>query len=350
MNALDAGGRAMGIGGATQATDSNTLSSYYNPAGLAYITGATVSVAFRNLPQSDSILTGKFKTPEFSTTKEVGARRLTHAGYATPIKGGVLGISYTVGGYLKDFRAANSLNDGATNVTSYAETFTSQSDFFTIAFGKRSGDSNYGFGLIIANQYFSDVGRYDIRDIANNLVGQVAIDNSGNATGIGAIVGAQFPTSKDGNSVVGVSVRSPISLNNNSSVKNYINKIPGRASIGLATRSNPLRNGKDFLVYGAQLDYFFGADKNGQLQRKDVLGGGVGFEYNMHRWNARIPVRAGFAFIPKGGENFTNRNTFTFGVGYRPENSNLAMDLNFGMPTGGGAYDMGLSLTYKVGK
>jgi len=350
MNALDAGGRAMGIGGATQSTDSNTLSTYYNPAGLAYISGATLSVAFRNLPQSDSVLTGRFSNPEFTTSKEVGAKRMTHLGYATPIKGGVLGISYTVGGFLKDFRSAASLTDGALRNVNYSETFSAQSDFFTLAWGKRSGNSNFGFGLIVVNQYFADVGSYDIQDASNNTIGNVQINNSGNSTGIGAIIGAQFPTSRDGKSMVGLSLRSPVSLKSGSSVSNYINKIPGRASIGIATRSDNLRNGTDFLVYGAQLDYFFGSDKNGILKRKDALSGGVGFEYNMHRWNARIPLRAGYAVVPSGGESFTTRNTFTFGVGYRPDNSNLSMDLNFGLPTGGGAYDMGLSLTYKLGK
>ena len=61
-------------------------------------------------------------------------------------------------------------------------------------------------------------------------------------------------------------------------------------------------------------------------------------------------MRIGYSFVPKGGDDFIARNTFTFGIGYRPEISNLAVDLNFGLPSGGGAYDMGLSVTYKVGK
>ncbi|MGE0001848.1 MAG: hypothetical protein AB7T05_07245, partial [Fimbriimonadaceae bacterium] len=37
LNALDAGGRSMGAGGATGVTDANTLSTYHNPAGLAFV-------------------------------------------------------------------------------------------------------------------------------------------------------------------------------------------------------------------------------------------------------------------------------------------------------------------------
>ncbi|MBS1723051.1 MAG: hypothetical protein JSS66_08890 [Armatimonadetes bacterium] len=350
MNALDAGGRAMGIGGSTQATDSNTLSTYYNPAGLGYISDTTFSFAARNLPQSDNTISGNFASPDFSTSRESGPRRITHVGFATPMRGGVLGLSYTMGGYMKDFRSGQNLTDGGVIIQNYLETFGAQTDFFTLAWGKQMGQTNWGFGVVVANQYISDVGSYEMFDSENQFIGTTRIDNSGNTYGVGGIVGVQFSPSRDGKSQVGISVRTPISLSNNTSTSPYLNKVPGRASIGLASRTDPLRGGKDFIVYGAQLDYFFGSDKNGIFNRKDTLSGGIGFEYNYHRGNARIPIRAGYAFIPKGGDMFIERNTFTFGLGYRPDNSNLAVDVNFGLPSGGGTYDMGLSLTYKVGK
>ncbi len=349
MNALDAGGRAMGVGSSTQATDSNTLSGYYNPAGLAYITGPTLSAAFRNLPQSNNVVTGKFKDPDFSTEREVGPRRLTHIGYATPMGGGTIGVSYTMGGFIKDFRAGNNLTDSSLIIRNFTETLQAQTDFFTLAYGKRSGNSNFGFGLMIANQYISDQARWDTFDTNNTQLGTTNVSNSGNSTGIGAIVGLQMPTGHDGKTVMGISVRTPIKLSKNSQTDPYMNKVPGRASFGLASRADNLRGGKDFAVYGAQLDYFFGADKEGSFARKDVLGGGIGFEYNMHRYNARIPIRFGYAFVPKGGDTTISRNTFTFGLGYRPEASNYALDLNFGIPSGGGGLDMGVGFTYKLG-
>ena len=52
LNALDAGGRAMGLGGANNATNVDTLSAFYNPAALAYLdTGAAGS----RLPQSAEV-------------------------------------------------------------------------------------------------------------------------------------------------------------------------------------------------------------------------------------------------------------------------------------------------------
>lgn len=350
LNALDAGGRAMGIGGATQATDSNTLSTYYNPAGLAYITSPTFGMAFRNLPQSNTIVSGKFKDADYDTTKEAGPRKVTHIGFALPFKDGAFGFSYTMGGTFKDFRLGNNLTDGTLTIRNLASTQSAQTDFFTLAWAKRNGDVNYGLGLVFANQYISDLTSYDLFDAGNTQVGQVKVNNSGNSTGFGLIAGAQFPTTKDGKSVVGLSVRTPISLKNNSTTSSYLNKVPGRASLGITTRGDNLRGGQDFLVYGAQVDYFFGSDKGGLFNRKDFLAGGVGIEYNYHRGSARIPVRAGYSFVPSGGTGFQARNTFTLGVGYRPSNSNMSADLNFGLPTGGGAFDLGLSVTYKVGK
>lgn len=340
----------MGIGGSTQQTDGTTLSSFYNPAGLAYVTTPTIGAAVRNLPESNSVVSGRFANPDFNTSRELGSRRVTHLGYATPIRGGTLGISFTNGGYMKDLRSGTGLKDGVLTLNNYVETFQAQTDFFTVAWGKANGSTNFGFGLIIANQYISDVGVYDTFDANNQFSGSTRINNSGNMTGVGAIVGAQFPTSSSGRSVVGVSIRTPISLSKNSSVDSYMNKVPGRASLGMATRSDNLRGGDDFLVYGAQVDYFFGSDKNGLFKRKDVLAGGVGFEYNMHRWGGRVPVRAGFAFSPSGGDSYQSRNSFTFGLGYRPNNDRLSFDLNFAMPTGGGPYDMGLSVGYKLGR
>ncbi len=350
LNALDAGGRSMGIGGATQQTDGNTLSSYYNPAGLAYVSEATLGGATRNLPQSNTVLSGQLVNPVYSTGNEVGPRRITHLGVALPMKGGVLGLAYTMGGFFKDFRTSGALKDGSLNIVNMQETLSAQTDFFTIAWGKRQGTTNYGLGLVIANQYISDVGSYDIQDSNNQYVGTTRIGNTGNSYGVGAIAGLQMPASRDGRSVVGLSVRTPISLKNTDQTGDYLNRVPGRASIGMATRVDNMHGGSDFLVYGGQLDYFFSSDKNGAFQRKDVVCGGFGIEYDMHRFNARIPIRVGYSLVPNAGDAFGSRNTFTFGLGYRPADSNLAFDMNFGMPSGGGSLDMGLSLTYKLGK
>src|SRR5438093_249941 len=94
LNAFDAGGRAMGMGGALYPTSSDTLSSYYNPAGLAYINQTTVGAVFRNLPRSTTNASGDFNNPNLTSTGEAGRRELTHFGAVFPFAKGGLGLSY----------------------------------------------------------------------------------------------------------------------------------------------------------------------------------------------------------------------------------------------------------------
>lgn len=345
LNALDAGGRSMGAGGATGVTDANTLSTYHNPAGLAFVQSPTFSMSVRNVPESSSRIGGNFNDPLMDTDEFVGARRLSHLGYAMPIKGGTLGFSYTLGGAIRDDRIGNNLINGLTSIRNYQELIQSQVDFFTVAYGKRSGSSNFGVGIVMANRYMKNQQSYQIFDAGNNNIGNVNTDVAGNGTGVGAIIGIQS-NAGNGNTMVGASIRTPIKVNGGP--KGFFDTIPGRASLGVAQRT--LGHGDDFLVYGLQADWFFGGDKGGILPRKDVLALGGGAEYNFHRWNARFPVRLGYQSVPSGGNAFTSRNAFTFGFGYRPNESDFALDLNFAVPSNGGRMDTGLGVTYRLSK
>lgn len=345
LNALDAGGRSMGAGGATSVTDANTLSTYHNPAGLAFVQAPTLSMAVRNLPESSSVIGGSFTSPLVITDEGAGARRLTHLGYAMPMRGGTLGFSYTLGGYMREDRVGNNLVNGLTSVRNYQELIQSQADFFTVAYGKRVGQSNYGVGIVVANRYMKNRQSYQIFDAGNNNIGSVNTDVAGSGNGVGAIVGMQS-SAGNGNTMVGASVRTPIKLSGGP--KGFYDTIPGRASLGLAQRS--LGHGDDFIVYGAQADWYFGGDKGGLLPRKDVLALGAGVEYNMHRWNARFPVRFGYQSVPSGGNAFASRNAVTFGLGYRPSDSDFALDVNMAFPTNGQRPDMGVGITYRLSK
>jgi hypothetical protein len=350
LNALDAAGRAMGVAGSTNATDSTTLSSYANPAGLAYIAAPTFSAAFRNLPESRSVLTGELANPSYQTTRKTGARALSHVGLAMPAGGGVVGIAYTMGGFVRDVQTSGGgLRDGGNSIQNMDLTTKVQHDFFTVSYGRRSGRANYGLGIVLASQYLSNTGVYSIFDSGNNFLGARRFSDSGNSTGFGAVIGAQFQTDALGNSLVGVSLRSPISLSNNQRTSPYLDRIPGRASIGYATRTTPPGDARDYFVYSGQLDYYFSADDKAILTREDVLCGSFGLEYNFFRGGTRIPVRAGYAIVPKGGDRFDNRNTLTFGIGFRPPTGGLSADLSVGVPSGGGGLDTGLSVTYRIG-
>src|SRR4051794_27631745 len=94
LNALDAGGRAMGTGGALYPTSSDTLSSYYNPAGLGYVNQSTIGAVLRNMPTSRTTASGDFNDPNLSSSGQAGRKDLSHFGFVFPFWGGGLGLAY----------------------------------------------------------------------------------------------------------------------------------------------------------------------------------------------------------------------------------------------------------------
>jgi len=345
VNALDAGGRAMGIGGGTYVTDGNTFSSAYNPAGLAYLTSPAMGVSFRNLPTSSTVVSGNFQDPEFSSDVSLGKMALTHVGYAFPALGGTVGIAYTVGGFIRDTTVGDNLPNGPLTVRNYQETTRLQTDFFTFSYGRKMGTMNWGAGIVVANQFVGGSESY----LLFNGGAQVGSNNSsasGNGMGVGLIFGLQGTESSTPNTSWGISVRTPIDLTNNSETSSYYDRIPGRVSFGFVNRANA-GGGSDFLIFGAQADIYFGGQNDKIIPRKNHVAFGGGVEYNMHRFNARIPVRLGFSAVPSGGDGFGSRNTLTFGLGYRPNNSPFTVDLNVAKPTGKGPFDLALSLSYR---
>src|SRR4051812_23639437 len=78
LNSLDAGSRSMGAGGSLNATGSDTMSSFYNPAGLGYVRRKEVGASMRNLPKTKSTVSGNFSDPTVSTKSDSGTKDLTH--------------------------------------------------------------------------------------------------------------------------------------------------------------------------------------------------------------------------------------------------------------------------------
>ncbi|MBX7131873.1 MAG: hypothetical protein K1X67_04250 [Fimbriimonadaceae bacterium] len=353
VSALDAGGRAMGMGGSIYTAGADTFSSYNNPAGLGYVTDATLGLSLRNLPESDTTVTTDFRTPQTETTYRSGSRAITHVGIAYPFKGrngrtnGTLGIAYTTGGYIRDFRSGTDLRDGDLVVKDYAELNRVKSDFYTVSYGSAGSTFSWGLGVVMTTTNVENRMFYNIFDADNQNRGFVDTDNRDTANGVGGIVGIQF-VPQGGNMSLGFSYRTPIELNGNDSTSGYYDKIPGRLSGGLAYRTGGLRGGKDFVIFGLQADGYIQGNKDSVLTRKDqwVIGGGM--EYNWNYGNALIPIRFGFNAIPNGGDGlFRDRNTFTFGIGYRPFGSTVGVDFNFASSGEGGGMDMAVGLTYR---
>ena len=188
---------------------------------------------------------------------------------------------------------------------------------------------------------------YDIYD-GNTFIDSVLAENTGNSTGIGAVAGIQFSPGESSNSSIGLSVQTPIELTGSSDIDPYYSRIPGRASVGFAVRTDSA-NSLNYVLYGLQANYFFGGDSTGILSRKDHTTFGGGFEYMMHRWGAQIPIRFGVSIVSGGGSGFSNRNTVNFGLGYRPIGGDYSVDLSLAKPVDGNRIDLALSITILTG-
>ncbi len=349
LNALDAGGRAMGAGGAFYSTGSDTLSTYYNPAGLGYVGQGQVGLAYRNLPESKTKASNEFGSLRLDSDGDKGGNAITHLGIAMPLgdgRRGTLGVGFTIGGFIDDTREDDGVLVGGNPVNAYSEKIKARSEYFTVAYGK--SDPNQGFswgaGLQYVRQYISN--NVLLVDSGNNVLLDADLEDTG--SGIGFIIGVQFSPRGNSNMSIGLSYRSEVDLNGNETTDQLYDKIPARLMGGIALRQDGFRGGRDFLVYGAQVQHFFGGDSSQVFDRSDQTVLGIGAEYNYHFSGYRIPVRVGFNAVPGGGDDFGRRNTFTFGLGFRPLDNRFAVDFNFATPSNGG-YDLGISLNYRFG-
>ncbi len=116
----------------------------------------------------------------------------------------------------------------------------------------------------------------------------------------------------------------------------------------VAIRRDGFRGSKDYMILGLEVQHFFDAGDSQFIDRDPQTVLGLGTEYNYAFGTGRIPIRLGFNFVPAGGTAFGRRNTFTFGLGYRPNNSTWGIDLNWARPQGGGS-DFSVGLSYQFG-
>lgn len=352
LNALDAGGRAMGMGGANNATNVDTLATYYNPAALAYLDTKEVGLVYRNLPESSTRLSGSRANPNESSDGESGGRTISHAGFAAPVRelfgrgSGTIGFSYTLGGFIDDEARAASLSDDPLTLVNYRLRRKARSAFYSVSYGKAVNSGlSYGLGLVLASQ------QIDYSESASAFDGntQIPFGNTGESstgTGLGVIGGLLYTPAASPRWTLGLSLRSPIELSGNGSTSSDYDTIPGRGILGATYRVEGFRDGKDYVLLGGQLQQFFGGDSSALFDRNSQTVFGLGAEYNVGIEQGRIPLRVGFATVNDGGNGFSSRNSFTFGFGLRPNQIPLGLDVSYAVPQNGG-YDFSISASYR---
>jgi long-subunit fatty acid transport protein len=343
LNSLDSGTRATGMGGSLSGTSADSSATFLNPAGLGFLDKRALSVSYRNLPTSKTKVSGRVEDPAMDTVGYRGKNSFSALSVGLPMAHGTLGVSYNIGGFVKD-RQRGTVNQGGNNLETFINDLDARTDFFTISYGttNKSQSSSYGIGITYAEQ-----GTKARRLLINDGVTSDDVNVDEKGTGFGILVGAQFIPKNAPNITYGLSYRSEIKLNYGGNDPGFIEKIPARLLGGVAIRQDGLRGGQDFIVYGAQAEYYFAAGGSGRYSRDAQTVVGFGAEYSYKAGNYRVPLRFGYNVRSRGNDNdFTSRSAFTFGVGYRPLAGKYTIDVNFGIPHGGG-YDTAITVGYR---
>jgi len=343
LNSFDSGSRSSGMGTSLSGTSADASAGYVNPAGLGFVDKRALSVSYRNLPISTTRVAGRLEDPALDTSGYRGKMGWSAFSVALPIKKGTIGVSYNIGGFIKD-KQAGTVSQGGNALETYRNNLDASTNFFTVAYGttSKNQDASYGIGITMAEQ--STTLR---RLLINDGVTLDDVDIEEKGTGFGLIVGAQFVPKSAPNITYGLSYRSEIKLNYGGGDVGLIDKLPARLLGGVAIRQDGLRGGKDYIVFGGQAEYYFPAGGTGRLKRDAQTVVGVGAEYNYRMASYRVPIRLGYSVRSRGNDSdFTSRSAITFGIGYRPISGKYTIDVNFGMPHGGG-YDTALTLGYR---
>ena len=202
--------------------------------------------------------------------------------------------------------------------------------------------------MVRASSLASQKVEYDEKGSLTDGTTAFPIANSGSSTGqgIGVIAGALYTPPVAPAWTFGLSLRSPINLSGNDSTSSQYDRIPGRAILGTTWRREGFRQGKDYLLVGAQVQSFFGGKSSRLFDRNDQTTLGFGAEYNVGLGFGRVPLRFGFNTVPSGGNGYGSRDAYTLGIGIRPNRYPVGLDLSYAVPENGG-FDLGIAASYR---
>lgn len=353
LNAFDAGGSAMAAGGtAFYQTGVDTLSAYYNPAGLAYLKNRSAGLVYRNKPGSNTVATGSFPSPNLSSTGTRGTQTLTHAGFSIPgedlSKGrwkGNFAIAYTIGGTLDDQTiGGQNLTYNSQQLNNYTLNRSVETSFITFGYGWTTGkkqDTAWGIGL---NYITNRVAYSQTGSVNDGNGGQTTIFNSnvsGTPKGLAATIGVL--KTPNANTSFGLSYRSEAKLSGGGSSAGVYDRIPAKLSAGAVFRAETKQD--NYVLFGLGADHFFKANNSSLFERKAYTSVSGGFELNLFSGDNRIPIRLGYVSIPSGGTDFGSRSGLTYGFGFHPANGKFGLDISLAAPRT--SSDLSIALTYK---
>jgi len=361
LNAFDSGARSQGAGGALNGAAADTYSTVYNPAGLGYVNRPTLQLGQRNLPSTRTAVTGTFNDQNRAATRRNGSTSFAHFGYAIPgsaiRKGekGSFGVSYSVTGLVDDLASATGDLAFAPGirVRDFTETKRVRTDFLSFGYGRTNAAGNLavGYGIVFANQSltFRQTGAL-VDGNGDPISGGPSVISFPNVksqtSGVGVMAGVQYSPPNNPNASFNASVRSPIRVGGGGSGVNF-STIPGRVMLGAALRYEGYRKGKDdYLVVGANTQFFFGGQGSSDFERGSQGGFGLGLEYNLDFGRTRVPLRLGYQTIGSSGTGYDSYQTLTYGIGYQPGDGRYTIDFSYARPRSGGQ-DTYITATYR---
>lgn len=345
LNAFDAGGAAMAAGGgAFYQTGVDTTSNYYNPAGLAYLSGQAASLIYRNKPGSQTIASGTIPNPTLNTNGTRGSMGISHLGFTLPggkSGKGVLALSYTIGGYISDTTiGGQNLTFNGQAISNYAKVRKAETAYYTLGYGWTTGrDKRTSFGLGL-NYVQNKVAYQEAGQLADNT--NVFNTNvSGTPSGVSATIG--MLTTPSANSSFGISYRSEARLSGGGDAAGLDSRIPARLSAGGVFKFDV--HNANYVLMGIGADHFFAANTSTAFDRKSVTQVSGGFEYNYFVGDFRVPIRIGYINAPSAGDQFGSRSGLTYGLGLHPNDKPYGLDLSYASP--GTGNDFAIQLSYK---
>jgi len=305
---LGVGARAVGMGGAFTSVVMDATSSFWNPAGLAWIGQQDMTIMGKTLPKTDTLLGGRNEFNPLMLTSDsdtpTGNPGLVYAGYAAPISvftrnpgtRGTVSISWTRGGYFEQDIIADQLLDlsETTRETSLRHRKI-VTDYYTLAYGMPLTDNvKVGAGVIYASQNYkfnySGFIEVDTGDEWIPLpISSPSVDETG--SGWGGIVGIQGAASlgkQEGKPFKwGVAYRTPINL---SSDNTFSDELPGRLTGGIAYEFPKTPTTISFDVH-----MYFKANEGLEDERDEVTNYALGLEHVFipGNGNVQVPVRLG---------------------------------------------------------
>jgi hypothetical protein len=207
VQTLGVGAGAVGMGGAYSTLVNDVTATFWNPAQLSVITRSQTDFEMRSVSQDVLRLSGSTASPASAVSDNMGKPQVSFLGFAYPLrvdvrsKGdtdlhprsvGVLGISYSLGGYANLLKSYTGFLDSVqlTSTTGSEQTLVRNS-FINIDYGNKfevaqgRGSLRAGVGIYVVDQSYYQATNTTVTNNAVLGILPSVTDTAATSTGYG---------------------------------------------------------------------------------------------------------------------------------------------------------------------